>query len=210
MFSKCKSAPKLGELENSSKWMEPSSPHNDNWCWTLEHPFIYCDICNLGSLGCTWVLTPDIWHNDIILTLCGNISTLDLCKNSAEWSSNIFGKHEIFFRCSSGCTSTSAARRSGVTRGSATTRRSAATTGSTRCAPDRRQPSHILYYLLNIQIYLSPYHLHLCTEVLSGRYEIGFIIFILPNCYWYIYVYMLCSASLSGNGTVDVECRCCS
>ena len=87
MFSKCKSAPKLGELENSSKWMEPSPPHNDNWCWTLGHPFIYCDICNLGSLGCTWVLTFDIttlsWHCDIT-------STLDLC--SAEWSSNVFVK----------------------------------------------------------------------------------------------------------------------
>ena len=75
MFSKCKSAPKLGELENSSKWMEPSSPHNDNWCWTLEHPFIYCDICNLGSLGCTWVLTFDIttlsWHCDIRPLQCG-------------------------------------------------------------------------------------------------------------------------------------------
>ena len=189
MFSKCKSAPKLGELENSSKWMEPSSPHNDNWCWTLEHPFIYCDICNLGSLGCTWVLTFDIWHNDIILTLWHYLyihSTLYLCKNSAEWSSNIFGKHEIFFRCSSGCTSTSAARRSGVTRGSATTRRSAATTGSTRCAPDRRQPSHILYYLLNIQIYL------ILIIISLALVYCGFTIFTLPNCYWYIYVYMLC------------------
>ena len=168
MFSKCESAPKLGELENSSKWMEPSPPHNDNWYWTLEHPFIYCDICNLGSLGCTWVLTFDIttlsWHCDII-------STLDLC--SAEWSSNVFVKHEIFFRCSLGCTSTSAARRSGVTRGSATTRRFAATTGSTKCAPDRRQPSNILLSLLNIQIYLFHipyYHLHLCTEVLQSSY----------------------------------------
>ena len=128
-------------------------------------------------------LGPDIWHNDIILTLCDNISTLDLCKNSAEWSSNIFGKHEIFFRCSSGCTSTSAARRSGVTRGSATTRRSAATTGSTRCAPDRRQPSHILYYLLNIQIYLSPYHLHLCTEVVQSSYLLAINVWYIYTCY---------------------------